>query len=73
MRTGFIHGQGPAIERLSIQAGDCPLYIRAIGELDKAKAARRPRHLVANHYGGGDLKACTGYKFAQALVRRAMG
>lgn len=71
--TSFIHGQRPAFKRLPIQAGDCPLNIRAIGELDKAEAARRAGHLVANHHGGRNLKARTGYKFVQGLICRAMG
>jgi hypothetical protein len=73
LRTRFIHGQGPAIERLSIQAGDGPLKTRAIRELDKAKAARAARHPVANHYGGCNLKARTGYKFVEALICHAVG
>src|SRR5271157_61315 len=49
--ASFIDGQRPAIERLSIQAGDCALNILAFAEFDKAEAARRPCHLVANHHG----------------------
>ncbi len=71
--ASFIDGQRPAIERLSIQAGDCPLNILAFAEFDKAEAARRPCHLVANHHGGGHLKARIGYKFGKSCIGRAMG
>jgi len=49
--TSFINGQRPALELLSIQAGDGPLHILTIAQLNKAEAARRACHLVTNHHG----------------------
>ena len=69
----FVNGQRPAIERLTIQAGDCPLNVFAIAELDKPETARRPCHLVANYHGRGHLKARVGYKFAKDCVGGAVG
>ena len=71
--ASFIDGQGTAIERLAIQAGNCPLNILAVGELHKSEATGRPRHLVANDHGGSHLKARIGYEFIQPLIRGAVG
>jgi hypothetical protein len=71
--ASFIDGQGPAIKGLSIQACDCALNILAIAELNEAEAARRPCHLVANHDGGGHLKARAGYEFVETCIGGAMG
>ena len=71
--TSFIDGQRSAIKRLAIQASDCPLHILAFGELNKAEAAGRSCHLIANHHGRSHLKACIGYKFIETCIGRAMG
>ena len=63
--TSFINGQRSALERLPIQAGNCPLHILAFAELNKAEATRCPCHLVTNHHGRSHLKARIGYKFAE--------
>ena len=51
LRASFIDSQRPALERLSIQAGDGPLNILAFAEFDKAESPRCPCHLVPNHHG----------------------
>jgi hypothetical protein len=67
--TSFIDGQRTPIERLPIQAGNRPLKARSIRQLDKAEAAGRPRHPVADYHGGGHWKARTRYKIVKNLIR----
>lgn len=72
-RASFIDGQGTAVERLAVQASNCPLNILTVGELHKSEATGRPCHLIANDHGGSHLEARIGYKFIQPLIGRAVG
>jgi hypothetical protein len=66
----FFDSQRPAIERLSIQAGDGSLTILALREFDESEAAGHAWHPVANHPGAGHLEARAAHKFTQSLIRR---
>jgi hypothetical protein len=50
-RTRFVHRQPTALQRLPIQAGDCPLHVLAFSQFDEPEAPRLSRHFIANDNG----------------------
>lgn len=68
----FIDGQGTTLEGLPIQAGDCPLNVFALAELDKSETSWSPCHLVPDHHCRGYSKTRSGHKFAERGIGSAM-
>jgi len=70
---GFIHGEGPPLQGLSVKSLDGPLHVFFIGKLDEAKPSRFACHLVANDRGGNNLKPSVGHKFAEHTIGHTAG
>src|SRR5579862_5090750 len=72
-RTCFVYCQSTALERLSIQAGNCPLHVLALSQFDESEAPRLASDLVANNHGRSCLKARATYKLTQFTVCHFVG
>lgn len=70
---GFIHCEGPPLQRLSVKSLDRPLHVFLVGKLDEAKPSRFACHLVADNRCGNNLKPSVGHKFAEYTIRHTAG
>ena len=70
---GFIHGEGPPLQGLSVKSLDRPLHVFFIGKLDEAKPSRFACHLVANDRGRNNLKPSVDHKFAEYTIGYTAG